>query len=117
MTGSPLDLFRLDGRVVIVTGASSGFGARFARVLAGAGARVALAARRVDRLEALAAELPHAAAFGCDVTVDDERVALVEAVTARFGPADILVNNAGITDTIRAEVEPLEQFRYTMSST
>ncbi|MEE1565792.1 MAG: SDR family NAD(P)-dependent oxidoreductase, partial [Acidimicrobiales bacterium] len=57
-----LDLFRLDDRVVIVTGASSGLGERFARVVAGVGASVVLAARRIDRLEVLAAELPDALA-------------------------------------------------------
>ena len=56
MTGA-LERFRLDGRVAIVTGASSGLGARFARVLAGAGASVVVAARRAERLEALAGEL------------------------------------------------------------
>ena len=56
----PLALFRLDGKVAVVTGASSGLGDRFARVLDAVGARVVIAARRADRLEALAAELTDA---------------------------------------------------------
>ncbi|MBO0731736.1 MAG: SDR family NAD(P)-dependent oxidoreductase, partial [Acidimicrobiaceae bacterium] len=111
---SPLDLFRLDGRVAIVTGASSGFGARFARVLSDAGAAVALAARRLDRLEKLAAELPDATAFRADVAREADIDALVEAVEARYGRIDLLVNNAGISDVVAAEDEPLEQFRRTM---
>ena len=57
-----LDRFRLDDRVVVVTGASSGLGQRFARVVSGVGAKVVLAARRVERLEALSADLPDALA-------------------------------------------------------
>ena len=66
-----LDRFRLDGRVAVVTGASSGLGERFARVLAGVGARVVLAARRTERIEALAAALPDALAVTVDVADDD----------------------------------------------
>jgi short-subunit dehydrogenase len=86
-------------RVALVTGASSGIGAQLARDLAGRGARVALLARRADRLEALAAELGgdrQALAVPCDVS---ERAA-VEAATARvlerWGRIDVLVNSAGV---------------------
>ena len=65
---SALDSFRLDDRVVVVTGASSGLGERFARVLSGVGARVVLAARRTERIAALADELPDALAVTVDVT-------------------------------------------------
>ncbi len=109
-----LDLFRLDSRVAVVTGASSGLGARFARVLAEAGATVALAARRVERLETVAEHLPDAAVFRCDVSQPADVDALVHGVKAQFGRVDILVNNAGITDTVPAEDEPLEQFRETV---
>jgi NADP-dependent 3-hydroxy acid dehydrogenase YdfG len=71
MTIDVLAPFRLDGRVAIVTGASSGLGDRFARVLHAAGASVAVAARRVDRLEALADELgERAVSLQCDVAVE-----------------------------------------------
>jgi NAD(P)-dependent dehydrogenase (short-subunit alcohol dehydrogenase family) len=94
------DLLSLAGRAALVTGASSGFGRHFARVLAGAGAKVALAARRIDALERLAAEIRagggEAAACAMDVT-DRASVALaVQAAEAALGPLTILVNNAGI---------------------
>jgi NAD(P)-dependent dehydrogenase (short-subunit alcohol dehydrogenase family) len=97
--------FRLDDRVAIVTGASSGLGERFARVLAGAGARVVVAARRAERLEALAAELPGALAVRCDVTVEAEREHLVATVLERFGAVDVLVNNAGSARALPSEGE------------
>ena len=96
---SALDAFRLDGRVAIVTGASSGLGERFARVLDAAGARVVVAARRADRLEALASDLTDALAVPCDVADTDARQALVAQAIAHFGQIDVLVNNAGIDHT------------------
>ena len=68
----PFSQFSLSGQVAIVTGASSGLGARFARVLHAAGATVVLTARRLDRLEALASELPGAIAIRCDVAPSPE---------------------------------------------
>ena len=108
------DLFSLDGQVAVVTGASSGLGDRFARVLHGAGATVVVAARRRDRLEALAAELgERVVVVPCDVADDDDRVHLVEAAAAAGdgGRIDVLVNNAGIGFVAPAEDEPLEEWR------
>lgn len=96
-------LFGLDGRVALVTGASSGLGARFARTLALAGASVLLVARREERLQALvddiAVEGGMAAAVAADVT-DEEAVAeTFDTAEGAFGPVDILVNNAGMART------------------
>src|SRR6266446_7745973 len=78
----PFAPFRLDDKVAIVTGASAGLGARFARVLDAAGARVVVAARRADRLEALANELRDAHAVPCDLAEDGVADALVAATLA-----------------------------------
>jgi NAD(P)-dependent dehydrogenase (short-subunit alcohol dehydrogenase family) len=84
-------------KVVIVTGASSGLGARFVRVLAGSGAKVVAAARREERLRELAAEVgpDRVATVACDVTDAAARERLVETAQERFGRVDGLVNNAG----------------------
>ncbi|MEP6298074.1 MAG: SDR family NAD(P)-dependent oxidoreductase, partial [Ilumatobacter sp.] len=110
----PAEMFRLDGQVAIVTGASSGLGERFARVLAAVGASVVLAARRADRLEALAAELPGSLAVAADLSVAKDRERLVARTLERFGRVDVLVNNAGIGEATRIEDETLEQFRFAM---
>lgn len=95
--------YRLDGTTVIVTGASSGLGERFARTLAGAGAKVGLLARRADRLEKLAADLgPKALAVSCDVMDTASIAAAVDRVEKELGPVDVLVNNSGVTVTKRA---------------
>jgi NADP-dependent 3-hydroxy acid dehydrogenase YdfG len=82
-------------RVAVVTGASSGIGAATARALAAAGMRVALLARRSDRIEALAAELDAAVPITADVTDADSVAAAARQVEAELGGADLLVNNAG----------------------
>lgn len=108
-------LFRLDGQVAIVTGASSGLGDRFARVLHAAGAHVVVAARRADRLDALAADLgDRVTAVAADLTVADDRVRLVEVAESVTGAIDVLVNNAGHSDPTPAESETLEHFVGTM---
>ncbi|MHB1782812.1 MAG: SDR family oxidoreductase [Acidimicrobiales bacterium] len=85
----------LDGAVCIVTGASSGIGASTARRLADAGASVVLAARRAERITALAGELPDALAVPTDVTVASQLQALVSQALEVYGHVDVLVNNAG----------------------
>jgi len=107
----PLSAFRLDGRIAIVTGASSGLGARFARVLDAAGARVVLAARRLERLQALARDLDDALPVGCDLSDPDAPRALVETVLGHYGAIDVLVNNAGVDALVPALDEPIDTFR------
>ena len=94
------ELFGLSGRTVLVTGASSGLGWRFAEVLAAHGANVVLAARRVERLQDLKAQIEasggKAACVSLDVTDKAAVPAAFDAAEAAFGPIDILVNNAGV---------------------
>jgi NAD(P)-dependent dehydrogenase (short-subunit alcohol dehydrogenase family) len=110
----PLAAFRLDGRVAIVTGASAGLGDRFARVLHAAGARVVVSARRGDRLEALAAELPGTVPVVADVAEAADRERLVASAVEACGTIDVLVNNAGIGRVVPVEEEPLEWFRHVL---
>jgi NAD(P)-dependent dehydrogenase (short-subunit alcohol dehydrogenase family) len=103
-----LRLFDLNGRVALVTGASSGIGEGIARALASVGARVAVVARRRDRLEKLAADIG-GMAVGCDL-LDDERLSqIVPEITESLGDPEILVNAAGnIFTRDKAEDEPLD---------
>lgn len=102
----------LTGRVALVTGASSGLGWRFAKVLAKQGAKVAVSGRRLERLEALVAEIKadggEAAAFPVDVADAEAMIAMVGKIQDHFGVVDILVNNAGIPDAQRAHKMSLE---------
>jgi NAD(P)-dependent dehydrogenase (short-subunit alcohol dehydrogenase family) len=102
----------LTGQVALVTGASVGLGRRFALTLASAGAAVAVAARRTDKLEELRKEI-EAAGGTClpvplDMTDADQIVRAVEQAEAALGTVTILVNNAGVTDAVRAHKMPLE---------
>jgi NAD(P)-dependent dehydrogenase (short-subunit alcohol dehydrogenase family) len=110
-----LDLFRLDGKVAVVTGASSGLGVAFAQALAEAGADVALGARRTDRLaetQALVEETGRRAiAVRTDVADPASCQALVDAAVQELGRVDILVNNAGVGTAVPATRETPEQFR------
>jgi NAD(P)-dependent dehydrogenase (short-subunit alcohol dehydrogenase family) len=110
----PLSLFRLDGKVAVVTGASSGLGERFARVLDAVGARVVIAARRAERLEGLAADLTDPVIVVADLANADERERLASTVEARCGRLDVLVNNAGTGRAVALEDEPLDHFRNVM---
>ena len=111
----PEQRFRLDGRVAVVTGASSGMGVTFAEALAAAGARVVVAARRTERLRALVLEIEQrggqAHAVTCDVSREEEVDRLVSETLGAFGGADVLVNNAGFTTVIAAEEQSAEDFR------
>ena len=93
-------LFRLDGRIALVTGASSGLGRHFANVLADSGASVALAARRLDRLRELASEIENrggrAVSYEMDVSEPQTISRTFDQVEGELGTVDLLVNNAGI---------------------
>jgi hypothetical protein len=102
----------LENRVAIVTGASSGLGRRFAAVLAQAGAHVIAAARRLDRLEQLAAETEAIVPVQCDVSVAADRQRLIAAALDRFGQIDVCVNNAGTSSVAAGGCEAeLADFR------
>jgi NAD(P)-dependent dehydrogenase (short-subunit alcohol dehydrogenase family) len=106
----PLSQFRIDGQVAIVTGASSGIGARAARVLDALGATVVVSARRTDRIDALAASLARGDAITCDVSAAGASTALVDQVVERHGSVDVVIANAGITNTAPALREPVDRF-------
>ena len=109
-----VDLFTLDGAVALVTGGSSGLGAALARTLVDHGARVAVVARRKDRLEALAEEVG-GAAFACDLLDADALDGLVPRVVEALGPPTVLVNAAGAIAAVHpAEEEPLGDVRRTI---
>jgi NAD(P)-dependent dehydrogenase (short-subunit alcohol dehydrogenase family) len=110
-----LERFRLDGKVAIVTGASSGLGVAFAIALAEAGAHVSIGARRTELLEATRERIGAAGRRGLatrlDVTSPAECEALVRATIKEFGQVDVLVNNAGIATAVPALREEPDDFR------
>ncbi len=106
---------RVAGRVALVTGASSGLGVRFAKVLAAEGAKVIVAARRKDRLDELVKELGvNALAVQCDVTDEAQVIAMFDAAEAKFGLVDTVINNAGMTHANNAVTQDIAEFRKIM---
>ena len=110
----------LSGRVALVTGASSGLGAQFARTLSKAGAAVVLAGRRVERLKTLRAELESqdggAHVVGMDVTDPDSIRAAVAHAETEMGTIDILVNNSGVSTTQKLTDVTPEDYDYVMDT-
>lgn len=109
-----------EGKIALVTGASSGLGARFAKVLAQAGAQVVLASRRVERLKELRAEIESIGGAAHVVALDVTDIASIKAAVAHAeteaGPIDILVNNSGVSTTQRlVDVTP-EDYSYVMDT-
>lgn len=101
----------VDGKVVLITGASSGLGSDLARALHERGARVVAVARRADRLEELRSELDGLTVGTCDVTSDADRNEAVQLALREHGRIDGLVNNAGFTSVVPAVKEAVDDFR------
>jgi NAD(P)-dependent dehydrogenase (short-subunit alcohol dehydrogenase family) len=112
---SILDRFRLDGKVAIVTGATSGLGVAFAEGLADAGADVAICGRRAERLEGTKEKVEahgrRCVAVQADVANPDDCTRLVEQTVSELGRVDVLINNAGIGTAVPATREAPEEFR------
>jgi NAD(P)-dependent dehydrogenase (short-subunit alcohol dehydrogenase family) len=108
----PLAGFVLDGKVAVVTGASSGIGARFARVIDALGATVVVSARRTERIRALAASLERGDAIACDVSEPGASTALVSVAVERHQRVDVVIANAGTTAVVPALREPASGFAH-----
>jgi gluconate 5-dehydrogenase len=115
-----MSLFDLSGKSAIVTGASSGLGAQFAKALARYGANVAIVARRIEKLEAVSKEIE---AFGvkclpirCDVLDNDDIRSAVAKVKNEFGRIDILVNNAGVARSVNAQTQSDEDWNVVINT-
>jgi NAD(P)-dependent dehydrogenase (short-subunit alcohol dehydrogenase family) len=110
-----LDRFRLDGKVAVVTGASSGLGVAFAAALAEAGADIVLAARRADRLEQTRSSVEERGQRALVVTADvarpEDAQGVIDAAMSEWGRVDVLVNNAGKGTAVPATRETPDQFR------
>ncbi len=112
--------YNFDGKIALITGASSGLGARFAKVLAQAGAQVVLASRRIDRLKELRAEIEAGGGAAHVVALDVTDYASIKSAIAHAeteaGPIDILVNNSGVSTTQRlVDVTP-EDYAFVMDT-
>jgi NAD(P)-dependent dehydrogenase (short-subunit alcohol dehydrogenase family) len=109
-----------EGKIAMVTGASSGLGARFAKALAGAGAQVVLASRRLDRLKELRAEIEADGGAAHVVTLDVTDLASIKSAIAHAeteaGPIDILVNNSGVSTTQRLLDVTEDDYNYVMDT-
>ncbi|MFL5800222.1 MAG: SDR family NAD(P)-dependent oxidoreductase [Roseiflexaceae bacterium] len=119
--GFPLDRFRLDGRVALITGGAGGLGVVFAQALAGAGADVALLGRRLDAGQAAAASVAaetgrRVIAVAADVTDPAQMRAAVERVHAELGRLDILINNAGVNVRKPSLEYTLDEWRYVVDT-
>jgi len=108
----------VEGKVVVITGASSGIGEATARLLAAQGAKVVLGARRVDRLEAIVTEIRaaggQAVAHAVDVTKHAEVKALVDAAVAHFGRIDVMINNAGYMPLSPLDADKVDEWDRTV---
>src|SRR3954451_10021333 len=97
---SVIDRFRLDGKVAVVTGASSGLGTAFALGFADAGADLAICARRVERLESVRADVeasaPRCVALQPDVSTPEDCTRVIPQTVSELGRVDVLINNAGV---------------------
>jgi NADP-dependent 3-hydroxy acid dehydrogenase YdfG len=111
---NPLDAYRLDDQVVVLTAASSGLGAGFARAVAAVGAHLMLAARRTDRLGKLAAALAgagtHVVRHSADVSVPEDSRAVARRAVDEFGRIDVLINYAGVGGVVPASCGTPESF-------
>lgn len=109
---------KIEGKVVVITGASSGIGEATARLLAARGARVVLGARRVDRLEKIVGEIKaaggQALAWSVDVTKREEVKALVNAAVEHFGRIDVMVNNAGYMPASPLAADKVDEWERTV---
>lgn len=101
------NIFSLDGKVAIVTGASSGLGVQFAKALSNYGAKVVISARRLEKLEAVKQEIENSGGevfpVQCDVNNEEDIANVVSKTLEKYGQIDILVNNAGVADMSKAE--------------
>ncbi|MFM7403530.1 MAG: SDR family NAD(P)-dependent oxidoreductase [Erythrobacter sp.] len=108
--------FDLSGRIALITGASSGLGTRFGRILAASGAKVALGARRADRLAILASEIgPAATAVQMDVAREADIIAGFDAAEAAFGVVDTVIANAGVDGAGMATAIAEEEIEQTLA--
>ena len=108
---APAQLFSLAQKVVVISGASSGLGARWAPVVAAAGGTVVLSARREPELAQVAAAIPGSLVVPADLTLAQDRQRLVETTLQRFGRIDVLVNNAAAAASAPARETSLAEFR------
>ncbi len=108
---NPEALFSVRGKNYVVTGASSGLGRRFSRILSAAGANVVMAARRLEKMEIESGDLPRSVRVRCDVRDPEQIERALDIGQDAFGPIDGLLNVAGISRSSEALVESVDEFR------